>query len=128
MKVDQEQSDKEKHKTQKVQKNKLKGVCNPNQAALVFKIVPGFCPASYTNKNIGIISPYTAQVAMMRLLIKSDEVLGSYEQPSEIDTVDAFQGRERDIIVFASVRANADRCLGHTDEPTRLNVAHAACF
>lgn len=71
--------------------------------------------------SIGVISPYQSQVENLerRLshYIKMDDIT------VEVKSVDGFQGREKDIIVFSTVRANSDGNIGFLDDHRRLNVA-----
>jgi len=66
--------------------------------------------------QITVLSPYTRQIQDLR------HRLSSYSPPIPCSTVDAFQGRESDIIVFSTVRANAERDIGFVDDARRMNV------
>lgn len=73
--------------------------------------------------DFGVISPYRAQVHYLRGLIKRDEVLKPLRRSITIDTVDAFQGQERDVIVVSMVRANQEGQIGFLSDLRRMNVA-----
>ena len=70
------------------------------------------------NKDIGIITPYSAQVANLSHKITQDEYKGL-----EISTVDGFQGREKEIIILYLVRSNQKHQVGFLSDKRRLNVA-----
>ncbi|NXR13666.1 SETX helicase, partial [Semnornis frantzii] len=71
-------------------------------------------------RRIGIITPYSAQ--KKRIQRQLDKVFGS-NSPGEVDTVDAFQGREKDCIIVTCVRANATKgSIGFLASLQRLNV------
>ena len=70
------------------------------------------------NKDIGIITPYSAQVANLSNKITQDDYRGL-----EISTVDGFQGREKEIIILSLVRSNQKNQVGFLSDKRRLNVA-----
>ncbi|KAK3255375.1 hypothetical protein CYMTET_35438 [Cymbomonas tetramitiformis] len=69
--------------------------------------------------TIGVIAPYSAQVTLMQRRVASSE----FEADIEVKSVDGFQGREKDIIIFSTVRANASHSIGFLKNPNRMNVA-----
>ena len=73
--------------------------------------------------DVGIISPYRAQVQLLRKLIRKKEFFKPYRGLISVNTVDGFQGQERDIIVISLVRANADGQIGFLSDLRRMNVA-----
>lgn len=73
--------------------------------------------------DFGIISPYKAQVHLLRRLVKADAFLRPYRRFITINTVDAFQGQERDVIVLSMVRANPKGTIGFLGDLRRMNVA-----
>ena len=73
--------------------------------------------------DIGIISPYRAQVQYIRHLIKKDASLKPLRHLLSVNTVDGFQGQERDIIVVSLVRSNKDGQIGFLRDLRRMNVA-----
>ncbi len=73
--------------------------------------------------DVGIISPYRAQVHYLRSLVKRDAKLKPLKKHITIDTVDAFQGQERDVIIVSMVRDNAEGQIGFLSDLRRMNVA-----
>ena len=73
--------------------------------------------------DVGIISPYRAQVQYLRQLVKKQEFFKPYRRLISINTVDGFQGQERDIIMISLVRANDDGQIGFLRDLRRMNVA-----
>ena len=73
--------------------------------------------------DTGIISPYRAQVQYLRRQIKKKEFFKPYRHLISVNTVDGFQGQERDIILISLVRANDDGQIGFLRDLRRMNVA-----
>ena len=73
--------------------------------------------------DVGIISPYRAQVQLLRRMVRKGEFFKPYRSLISVNTVDGFQGQERDIIVISLVRANADGQIGFLSDLRRMNVA-----
>lgn len=73
--------------------------------------------------SIGIISPYRAQVFFLKHLVASDPELKPYRDTISVNTIDGFQGQEKDIIIIGMVRSNDDGNIGFLNEVRRMNVA-----
>ena len=73
--------------------------------------------------DVGLISPYKAQVQYLRQLVKKDAFFKPYRSLITINTVDGFQGQERDVILISLVRANEDGQIGFLNDLRRMNVA-----
>jgi superfamily I DNA and/or RNA helicase len=73
--------------------------------------------------DVGIISPYRAQVQLLRRFIKKREFFKPYRSLISVNTVDGFQGQERDIIVISLVRSNEEGQIGFLRDLRRMNVA-----
>lgn len=73
--------------------------------------------------DVGIISPYRAQVQYLRRLIAGSEFFKPYRGRLSANTVDGFQGQERDIILISLVRANDEGQIGFLRDLRRMNVA-----
>ena len=73
--------------------------------------------------DVGVISPYRAQVQLLRRLLKQSEFFKPFRRLVSINTVDGFQGQERDIIVISLVRSNDEGQIGFLRDLRRMNVA-----
>lgn len=73
--------------------------------------------------DVGLISPYKAQVQYLRQLIRKDAFFKPFRSSITINTVDGFQGQERDVIFISLVRANEDGQIGFLNDLRRMNVA-----
>jgi regulator of nonsense transcripts 1 len=117
---------------------------NRTEAANVEKIATRFLKAGMKPEQIGVITPYEGQraylVHMLQLLSESYfwlkkiafqvqymQYQGSLHaklyQEIEVASVDAFQGREKDLIIMSCVRSNEHQGIGFLNDPRRLNVA-----
>ena len=91
---------------------------NMDEAAVVVKVVNDLLlPGDLSSEDIGVISPYAGQVRLIRSMV-DDEIEGL-----EVKSVDGYQGREKEIIVLSTVRANEDGKVGFLSNYRRLNVA-----
>jgi len=86
------------------------------------KKLPGF-----DRKKLGIITPYNGQAALIRNLIRDND--GTLFCEVEVNSVDSFQGREKDIVIFSTVRAKYDgmeedkvQTIGFLKDKRRMNV------
>jgi len=91
---------------------------NPLEVSWVLKILEDLLEAGeLIKKDIGIITPYAGQVRAIRNSM-SENLDGV-----EVRTVDGYQGREKEVIIFSCVRSNPERNVGFLSESRRLNVA-----
>lgn len=88
---------------------------NPQEAALVAKKVRELLAAGLTGEQIAVIAPYSAQVKLLRDLLPVPGL--------EIDSVDGFQGREKEAVVYSMVRSNPEGDVGFLADVRRTNVA-----
>ncbi len=93
-----------------------KSLYNPQEALLLEKIYTQLIQNLNTQIEIGIISPYSAQVQYLKSQIKT-------AVHTEIDTIDSFQGREKDVIFISLVRSNNNHEIGFLADTRRMNVA-----
>lgn len=97
---------------------------NRTEASNVEKFVTRFVKCGIKAEQIGVITPYEGQRAY---LVNCMQYQGSLHakiyQSIEIASVDAFQGREKDIIIISCVRSNEHQGIGFLADPRRLNVA-----
>lgn len=87
---------------------------NEGEAALVMARVKELLAAGLPPAEVAVIAPYSAQVAHLRERLPAEV---------EVDTVDAFQGREKDAILVSLTRSNAEGKLGFLEDLRRMNVA-----
>ncbi|MEM6363248.1 MAG: AAA domain-containing protein, partial [Planctomycetota bacterium] len=88
---------------------------NPGEARVIVHLVRELIDIGVSTSEIAIIAPYAAQVRALR---------GRLEDPDlEIDTVDGFQGREKDVVLLSMVRSNASGEIGFLSDQRRSNVA-----
>jgi superfamily I DNA and/or RNA helicase len=73
--------------------------------------------------DVGIISPYRAQVQYLKRLIKKRAFFKPFRHLISVNTVDGFQGQERDVILISLVRANDAGQIGFLRDLRRMNVA-----
>ena len=91
---------------------------NPAEAGWVAKILENLLQAGDLEEtNIGIITPYAGQVRAIR------DALPERNDSVEVHTVDGYQGREKEVIIFSCVRSNSDGIVGFLSDARRLNVA-----
>ena len=89
---------------------------NPGEADLLLAHLRALLGAGVAPDRIAVITPYAAQVARLRAALEDVREL-------EIDTVDAFQGREKDAVLVSLVRSNPDGEVGFLADVRRTNVA-----
>ncbi|HEX5053394.1 MAG TPA: AAA domain-containing protein, partial [Planctomycetota bacterium] len=89
---------------------------NAGEAELVVRIVTQLRDAGVPAASIAVITPYNAQVQLLRTRLSTDDGL-------EIGTVDGLQGREKEAVVVSLVRSNEAGQVGFLAELRRLNVA-----
>lgn len=88
---------------------------NPSEAQLVLKKVKALVECGVTPSSIAVITPYAAQARYIRSLNEFHGI--------EIDTVDGFQGREKEVVIISCVRCNRDGEIGFLGDTRRMNVA-----
>jgi len=88
---------------------------NPGEAEFVARQVTELLEAGVSASEIAVITPYAAQARLLRQLIGDPQV--------EVDTVDGFQGREKEAVVISLVRSNSKGELGFLTDTRRMNVA-----
>jgi ATP-dependent RNA/DNA helicase IGHMBP2 len=104
-------------------------VSNPEEATFVLKHLSLYVDKLtklYTMENfptIGVISPYQQQIKTLKELIPSSPLLAEHMQKITINTIDSFQGQERDVIYISLTRSNAERNIGFLADIRRMNVA-----
>jgi len=91
---------------------------NEGEAQVVQRKVAQLCEAGVTAAQIAVISPYTAQVRLLR-----DRLKAHVDQGLEIGSIDGFQGRENEVVILSLVRANGAGEIGFLADTRRMNVA-----
>lgn len=104
------------------QSSESRSLENPGEKELLFKHVKSLLNDKKFNlvTSIGIISPYKAQVLSMQEALTEEE-LSSYD--ITVNTIDSFQGQERDVIYISLVRSNEEGTIGFLSDLRRMNVA-----
>jgi superfamily I DNA and/or RNA helicase len=88
---------------------------NLSEGEVVCRKVEALLAAGLTPDQIGVITPYAAQARWLRGQVKAVEV--------EVDTVDGFQGREKEAVIVSLVRSNREGEIGFLSDVRRMNVA-----
>jgi superfamily I DNA and/or RNA helicase len=88
---------------------------NPLEADLAARKVRSLLASGLDPASLAVISPYSAQVRQLRERIRQPEI--------EIDSVDGFQGREKEAVIVSLVRSNPDGEIGFLEDIRRMNVA-----
>ncbi|KAF3910108.1 hypothetical protein AA313_de0204025 [Arthrobotrys entomopaga] len=99
----------------------MKNMHEVNVALLIYKRLVADFPEVDFNGKIGIITPYKTQLQALRQKFV-DNFSGSILKAVEFNTTDAFQGREREIIIFSCVRASQRSTVGFLSDIRRMNV------
>jgi superfamily I DNA and/or RNA helicase len=104
-------------------------ISNPEEASLLLKhlsqLVTNLAP-HYSADNfptIGVISPYREQVYVLKELLEHAPVLVPYKHKIAVNTIDSFQGQERDIVYISMCRSNGEGSIGFLSDIRRMNVA-----
>jgi superfamily I DNA and/or RNA helicase len=92
---------------------------NSSEAALVCKKVRKLIEAGVAPGDIAVIAPYSAQVRLVRDQLAADPAAAGVE----VDSVDGFQGREKEAVVISLVRSNREGEIGFLADTRRMNVA-----
>jgi len=95
------------------------GIRNIQEADLVLNVLGGIIESN-KNASIGIISPYKLQIQYIREQLIERRMLSKFIQ---VQTVDGFQGQEKDIILISLVRSNGKQEIGFLKDLRRMNVA-----
>ena len=96
-------------------KKDSKSIANQIEAELATEIAKTAIKAGLSCKDLALISPYKDQVELINNLLKLDEL--------EVDTVDGFQGREKELVILSLVRSNEYKNIGFLRDLRRLNVS-----
>ncbi len=104
-------------------------ICNAGEASFL-KSHLKTCIANWSQSSpmekwpsIGIIAPYRKQVSILKEILEQDEELGPYAAIIKVQTIDSFQGQEKDIIYISLTRSNNEQQIGFLSDVRRMNVA-----
>lgn len=100
-----------------------KSFTNPGEADVLFQHLNQLLESKPDIRNIGIISPYKEQVIHLRERLGSGAVDGGEDIHIAAQTIDSFQGQERDVIYLSLVRSNEEAKIGFLADVRRMNVA-----
>ena len=90
---------------------------NIRESEIVVNYIEKLLSFGVSPSDIGVITPYNAQVEFLREKIRKDH------QNIEISSVDGFQGREKEVIIISMVRSNSNKEVGFLKDDRRINVA-----
>jgi ATP-dependent RNA/DNA helicase IGHMBP2 len=104
-------------------------ISNTEEAHFLFKHLSSFVEnlsAHYTSDefpSIAVISPYKQQVILLQDIMKEAQHLQQYANKISVNTIDSFQGQERDIVYISLTRSNPENKIGFLSDIRRMNVA-----
>ncbi|KAF4676766.1 hypothetical protein FOL47_005187 [Perkinsus chesapeaki] len=97
--------------------------CNRTEAKAVVDALVCAVEAGMDPKDIGVIVPYSGQKSQIEKMLESEYRLSREQVRSvSVNTVDAFQGSEKELVLFSAVRSNREGDIGFTGDPRRMNV------
>ena len=102
---------------------------NPEEAAFLFKHLTqlvAMLGSHYSQENfptIAVISPYKQQILLMKELMLHSPELMVYADKITVNTIDSFQGQERDLVYISMTRSNNEGSIGFLSDIRRMNVA-----
>ncbi|MDB5089276.1 MAG: helicase [Mucilaginibacter sp.] len=110
---------------------KLEGTSstNPEEAAFLIKHLTRLATHKDTGytfdifPTIAVISPYKEQIRILKELLLSSDILQPYADKISVNTIDSFQGQERDVVYISMVRSNTTGEIGFLSDIRRMNVA-----
>nr|ATB19672.1 putative DEAD-like helicase [Juniperus indica] len=92
---------------------------NEGEATVALVHAKKLVDSGVSSSDIGIITPYAAQVSILKIMRNKEKSL----KDLEISTVDGFQGREKEAIIISMVRSNSKHEVGFLNDHRRMNVA-----
>jgi len=101
---------------------------NPDEAVFLLKQLTKLVEQSeqldpFNFPSIAVISPYKQQVHLLKELMLSNPILMVHANKISINTIDSFQGQERDVVYISLTRSNTDGAIGFLSDVRRMNVA-----
>ncbi|MBD0376491.1 MAG: AAA family ATPase, partial [Flavisolibacter sp.] len=104
-------------------------ISNPEEAALLLRHLVQYVKELESNcpikefPTIAVISPYKHQVEVLKEMVFSSPDLQEFHAVLSVNTIDSFQGQERDAVYISLTRSNAENSIGFLSEIRRMNVA-----
>ncbi len=111
------------------EKNENTSISNPEEAALLFKHLTQLVAELGTHykpgnfPSIAVISPYREQIYVLKDQLLHSPELQVYGSKIAVNTIDSFQGQERDVVYISMTRSNANGIIGFLSDIRRMNVA-----
>lgn len=104
-------------------------VSNPDEAAFLFKHLNSYAEEIATHLSeeffptVAIISPYREQIKILKDQLQNSPGLQKHAAKISVNTIDSFQGQERDIVYISMTRSNSEGSIGFLADVRRMNVA-----
>jgi len=98
-------------------------VANPEEAAFLFKYLEAFVTSIDPFSTIAIISPYREQIRLLKEQLANAPALQPFLDYISVNTIDSFQGQERDMVLISMTRSNSEGQIGFLSDIRRMNVA-----
>lgn len=95
---------------------------NPAEAEKILWALQEVCKTDLGPEEVGIVTPYKGQVNLIKKLIRERLSLSKFRTGLEVESVDGFQGQEKEVIIFCAVRNNREGKVGFLSDWRRLNV------
>ena len=111
------------------EKNEGTSISNPEEAVFLFKHLTRLVAELSTHYTIGkfptiaVISPYKEQLYVLKEQLLHNQALQPYTHKIAVNTIDSFQGQERDIVYISMTRSNDAGVIGFLSDTRRMNVA-----
>ncbi|MEO6631392.1 MAG: AAA domain-containing protein, partial [Mucilaginibacter sp.] len=108
---------------------KLEGTSsvNPEEAAFLIKHLTRLAESLNVDAadfpSIAVISPYKEQIRILQELLQTSEILQQHDVKISVNTIDSFQGQERDVVYISMTRSNTSGDIGFLADIRRMNVA-----
>ena len=97
-------------------------VANPEEAAFLFRYLESFI-GEQPPFSIAVISPYSEQIRLLKEQLTNTQALLPFLPHISVNTIDSFQGQERDMVIISMTRSNAEGVIGFLADIRRMNVA-----
>jgi ATP-dependent RNA/DNA helicase IGHMBP2 len=98
-------------------------VANPEEAAFLFKYLESFAISLDPFPTIAVISPYREQIRLLKEQLLNTPSLLPFSDYISVNTIDSFQGQERDMVLISMTRSNSEGEIGFLSDIRRMNVA-----